>query len=505
MLMGRMRFTVFRIVILILAVFLMPVWGRAEEPPVGRVRVVIFYSEKAGQSLGMTEGILPAIKELHALDLHLYDVDIPQNFSLLSALEETYGLAESELPVVFIGKDVIAGEENILEGLELAIAKYESMGGTVLPALPEVGREETALLKHPVYVAYFNQTGCPACARSGSLLDYVKTRYSGLIVKEIDIDSPDGKLLNESLCERLKVPDKSRLTAPALFFSEDFLIGQDIVRGSVERLIQTCAERGGPPPWELDQGELVEAETRILERFKGIRGTAVAVAGLIAGLNPCAFATLIFFISYLTMLGRERREILLVGLSFSLSVFVTCFVVGLGLLGVVEAVVAIPSVSRAVYVIALLLAAALGVLSLYDYVLCRRGRTSAMVLQMPGFLKERVRGVIRKEVKVSRYVLAAVATGFVVSLLELSCTGQVYLPTILFVSRFSELRLNAMGYLALYNFMFIVPLLAVFGLVCFGTGSERLSSWFQNHVATVKLATSLLFFGLAGVLLLGLV
>ena len=124
-----------------------------------------------------------------------------------------------------------------------------------------------------------------------------------------------------------------------------------------------------------------------------------------------------------------------------------------------------------------------------------------MVLQMPGFLKERVRGVIRKEIKVSRYVLAAVVTGFLVSLLELGCTGQVYLPTILFVSRFEELRLGAMGYLALYNTMFIVPLLAVFGLVYFGTGSERLSFWFQNHVATVKLATSLLFFALAGMLL----
>jgi hypothetical protein len=127
-----------------------------------------------------------------------------------------------------------------------------------------------------------------------------------------------------------------------------------------------------------------------------------------------------------------------------------------------------------------------------------------MVLQMPAFLKNQVRGIIRKEVWWNRYILAAIFTGFVVSILELTCTGQVYLPTILFVSRFQALRASALGYLALYNFMFIVPLLGVFALVFFGTASGRLSFLLQRHVGTVKLATSLVFFVLAGVLALTL-
>jgi hypothetical protein len=100
--------------------------------------------------------------------------------------------------------------------------------------------------------------------------------------------------------------------------------------------------------------------------------------------------------------------------------------------------------------------------------------------------------------------LAAVATGFVVSILELACTGQVYLPTILFVSKAHEFRATAIGYLAIYNTMFIIPLLAVFLLVYLGTGSERLSIMFQRHISWVKLATSLVFFVLAGALSLSL-
>jgi len=173
---------------------------------------------------------------------------------------------------------------------------------------------------------------------------------------------------------------------------------------------------------------------------------------------------------------------------------------GLGFLRFFQSLVLMPLLSRWVYLGAIGLALVFGAISLYDYGLCRRGRSSEILLQMPAVLKDRVRGVIRREVRVNRYLLAAAATGFAVSILELACTGQVYLPTILFVSRASELRVSAIGCLALYNIMFVIPLVGVFCLVYFGTGSEQLSTVFQRHVSWVKLATSVFFFVLAAVL-----
>jgi len=286
-----------------------------------------------------------------------------------------------------------------------------------------------------------------------------------------------------------------------VFFPQDVLVGEEITTSVLEELI----ERYGvlpelDPPWRLADVEKDRAGNRIVERFKTLGVTTVLGAGLIDGLNPCAFATLIFFVSYLSFIGRGRREILLVGLAFSLSVFVTYLLVGLGLLRVIQSVSVIPLVARFVYLAAIGLALVFGGLSLYDYTLCRRGRSTAMLLQMPAFLKDQVRGVIRKEVRVNRYILAAMATGFVVSLLELACTGQVYLPTILFVSKVQEFRTRAIGYLVAYNLMFIIPLLVVFFVVYLGTGSERLAVWFERHVSWVKLATSMVFFALAGVL-----
>ena len=100
-----------------------------------------------------------------------------------------------------------------------------------------------------------------------------------------------------------------------------------------------------------------------------------------------------------------------------------------------------------------------------------------------------------------RFALAAFVSGMVVSLLELACTGQVYLPTICFVVGVPAMRAHAVLYLGLYNLMFVVPLIVVFVLAYFGVSSGRLAEWTQRHVALVKLLISLLFFALGGLLI----
>jgi cytochrome b561 len=91
----------------------------------------------------------------------------------------------------------------------------------------------------------------------------------------------------------------------------------------------------------------------------------------------------------------------------------------------------------------------------------------------------------------------AFVTGFVVSLLELACTGQVYLPTIVYVMSQPELAGQAFFYLLLYCLMFILPLVVVFVLAYFGTSSEQLGQFINRHTSTIKLITGLLFVALA--------
>src|SRR5207244_2221128 len=61
----------------------------------------------------------------------------------------------------------------------------------------------------------------------------------------------------------------------------------------------------------------------LTRRFQSLSAAPVVVAGLVDSINPCAVATLIFFLSYLTLGGRRPREMLWICGLFTLGVFVT--------------------------------------------------------------------------------------------------------------------------------------------------------------------------------------
>jgi cytochrome c biogenesis protein CcdA len=124
-----------------------------------------------------------------------------------------------------------------------------------------------------------------------------------------------------------------------------------------------------------------------------------------------------------------------------------------------------------------------------------------MQLKLPDGLRKRINAVIRKGRSANRYAIGAFFTGIVISLLELACTGQVYLPTIIFVSSVPELRLRAIFYLIIYNLLFILPLVVVFILAYFGTTSKDLTSFLQKHAAAVKIGLGIVFAALGAWLL----
>jgi len=109
----------------------------------------------------------------------------------------------------------------------------------------------------------------------------------------------------------------------------------------------------------------------------------------------------------------------------------------------------------------------------------------------------RINAVIRKGRRAQTYVVGAFFTGLVVSFLELACTGQVYLPTIIFVTSIPELRVRAVFYLVLYNLLFVLPLVVVFFLAYYGTTSKELTRFLERNAAAVKLGMVVLFASLA--------
>jgi thiol-disulfide isomerase/thioredoxin len=354
-------------------------------------------------------------------------------------------------------------------------------------------------LSSPVYLAYFYEVGCHDCDKVKIILNDISAEYpDNLIMESFDINLTDSMELAESLGELYQMPEEERLLVPVIFIGDNYLFRDAITFESLKELIQKYSTTETIAPWEKIKEKDLTAQDRLIARFQSFGLTAVAVSGLIDGINPCAFATIIFFISYLALINRKGREILWVGGMFALSVFLTYFLIGTGALKMITSLSFLPLVRKIFVLVTAALAVILGVVSLYDYLqFKKKGTTKDAKLQLPPFLKNMIHSAIRKNVRLSNYIIMAAVTGFIVSLLELACTGQIYLPTIMFISTIPDLKVNALFYLLFYNLMFILPLVLVFSFTYWGTTSAQWAELTQKNFGKIKMAMTLLFFGLA--------
>lgn len=481
------------------------------------VHGLYFYSEDCSHCQAIYNEIIIPLKEKYGdqLDLRLINISNPTHYELLIKGEEAYGVEAKDrgLPTTFLGDQVLSGEDANRSQMESLIDQAFAAGSLDWPVIPgldpatlNTAAEPTFTpdgvcsdenpsaceTDAPIYAAYFYQVGCQSCSRVEADLSYLRSKYPQLILEEYNIY--DDAALGDWLAKR--AGRGSDFHSPSLFIGDSAWIGEEeITPDAVESALQQYQNDGSPEFWkDFDPNT---TENSLIEDFKSMRGLTVVFAGLIDGLNPCAFATLIFFVSYLSISGRKGREVLFVGASFTLGVFIAYLTVGLGFYRVLDVLGSLlTQIGRWVYGLTAVMCLTLAVVNLVDFFKVRKGGTEDMSLKLPETLRKRINSTIRKGRNVEAYAAGAFVTGIVVSFLELACTGQIYLPTIIFVSSIPELRLQAVLYLILYNLMFIVPLIVVFFLAYFGTTSNDLVKFLEKHSATIKIAMTVLFLAL---------
>lgn len=249
---------------------------------------------------------------------------------------------------------------------------------------------------------------------------------------------------------------------------------------------------------QISQGDVRKAKKGLLKRFKRWGLGTVITAGLIDGINPCAFATIVFLISYLAYAGRKKREVAIIGTIYTLAVFITYMAVGIIFYDVIDRLrSAYNVISAIIFYFTLSLCLGFAVFTLYDLIKAMKKKTDEMALTLPKKLKQKIHKVIREKVKMKGLVISSIIIGFLVSMFELACTGQVYLPTIMFILHKSSLKTSGLLYLLIYNIAFIVPLIIIFVLNLLGVSSEKLQSFLKKNLVLTKVLLFILFVGIA--------
>lgn len=486
------------ILIVALICILANVWGEA------KVRILFFYSEKCDHCREVLTNVVPEIMKKYPLDIKYLEVNNPNNYELLLKAEEFYNAHENhEYPILFFDKYSFSGTKQIVAGLDEKIAEVANRGGCEFPDLSKVvirpenqpgGANDMNRLAPRIYLAYFYQTGCKLCSRVTQDLELIRKDFPQLVVKEYDVQQ--NKEFNEALCEFYNVEEKYRLSGPMIFVGGDYLHGEEVTYKSIRSMIEKYTGMGTMPPWEIEFDK-EQVKKTLIQRFLSIGILTICLAGFLDGINPCAFATMVFFISFLSVAGRTGREIIYVGLAFTAAIFITYFAVGLGFFHFIKSLGFIPLVSKIVYIITIGIAVLLGILSFHDAFKYRKEEYEAAFLSLPGFLRQRLNKVIVRQFRIRNMVIGAFVTGCVVSLLEFACTGQVYLPTIIFATKLPEFKLHGLGLLLLYNIAFIIPLITIFVLAYRGVTSQKMNVVLQRYAPQVKAGMGVFFIGLA--------
>ncbi|MDP3179313.1 MAG: hypothetical protein Q8M76_15500 [Spirochaetaceae bacterium] len=370
-------------------------------------------------------------------------------------------------------------------------------------------------------IVYFYVPGCRSCdAYLAEELPRLETEL-GVWIEVARRDALDPEAYRE-LSEFAAARGNPLRAMPALRAGETLLQGDDEIMAEFPALLRSEALAGDEAARSGSASDAAAAP-RSDAAVGGLGLLAVAAAGLVDGVNPCAFTTLIFLMASLALAGRGRKEILAIGACYSLAVFATYTAVGLGLFAALRAAAAAPAIGRALRWVLALALAALAALSLRDYFLARRGRPGDMLLQLPGFLKLKIHDAIRTHARAGPRVRAgsrangnadslsntragallrslalaggSLILGFLVSIFEFACSGQVYLPTLAYMARTGR----GVGLLLAYNAFFILPLLAVFAASYAGVGSARIAAAFKSKIGAIKLALAAVFALLAAI------
>jgi len=320
-----------------------------------------------------------------------------------------------------------------------------------------------------------------------------------------DIGEGDNYRMLFTLKQKLGADEKS--VFPVLYISGKFLDGREDANLTYESIASFIASGIG----RSEKAPIVAASNEdVVKYFKNLGPFAIMAAGFIDGINPCAFTVIVFFMSFLFFQGYKKGSIAAVGMSFIIAVFVTYLLLGIGLFSWLHVMKGYQLLTRIISISIGTLSIIFGVLSIYDAVVfLKKGESEDMVLHLPKSLKNKVQYIIGEQYRIKKdkqantsvfaLIASALAVGFIISLFESVCTGQMYLPTIVFVLKTTPHKIHALGYLILYNFMFTVPLIAIYCLALAGVSSQSFTAIMKKNMFLIKifLAAMFLFLGVS--------
>jgi cytochrome c biogenesis protein CcdA/glutaredoxin len=310
-----------------------------------------------------------------------------------------------------------------------------------------------------ITIYYFVAEGCEHCARAESYINTIKTQYPDVVFKRFDIFNNDTNIgLFIALAEGFNITEEAR-EVPAVFIGDTCLIGEEEIIRSLENTILKYVN-----------GEYYDKADEIVRRFIEEHHPTVplpsvinvVIAASIDSLNPCAFAAIILLLTYSVSASSSGRVLANCG-AFIIGVLISYLSAGLGILYLINIAPFKVFIRYLVGLMALVFAS----LEFKEFLFYGR----VISLEQPSALSR-----IINKYSTNMTTGASFLIGMAVSMVELPCTGGIYM-TVLYLLAKIGLTLEVLLLLLLYNLIFVLPLVIIALLTYFGRSLLEIDAW----------------------------
>jgi len=215
----------------------------------------------------------------------------------------------------------------------------------------------------------------------------------------------------------------------------------------------------------------------------------VLASGFLDGINPCAFAVLLLFIAFLLSIKRGRAGIWKMGVVYISAIFLAYIFIGFGIL---KALMFFNSPHFMAKLGAWLIVF-LGTVNVFNYF---SEKKIPLKLGIPTASKNTIHKWMYKATLPAAFVM-----GFLVGLCTFPCSGGIYVAIIgLLVAKTTYW--TGVGYLLLYNVMFVMPLILILIFAANKYTFVKFGEWQQRHKKTQKLILGITMLALGLIILL---
>ncbi len=355
--------------------------------------------------------------------------------------------------------------------------------------------EIISIKNKPIYITFVTMQGCHFCLSAENELSKLKKNYKNIVIDRFSVKNNKGFEIAQGLEQKYKLKEKEIFKVPVIYIGNRYLSQSQITYNNIIKLINSENERTNERPWKKIQ---VIKKDYSLDNFSIF---AIIATGIADGFNPCAFATLIFLLSYLTILKKNRKQLIVISSFFCLTIFISYFFLGIGLFSVLQSLVSNYNLINFVYKTSAIIAIILGLIHLYDAYNSKH-KKSENILKLSSARRNKINKIIRRNILSYKFLVPSVIIiGFSISILELGCTGQLYIPIITYILRTTQFSLQGIFYLLIYNLAFILPLIFILLTYIYGCKWQTINSSFKKNIYLLKILLGIVLICI-GILLL---